>query len=49
VKAKLYKVQFGDAEFTRLKAAFPDGVCDWTRKGVGQVALGKPWQDFSTT
>ncbi|HYS07932.1 MAG TPA: DUF6351 family protein [Myxococcales bacterium] len=25
-----------DAQLARLRAVFPDGVCDWTRPGVGQ-------------
>ena len=29
----------------RLKAVFPEGVCDWTRKGVGQTTM-VPWASF---
>ena len=35
-----------DAQFERLKKAFPDGVCDFTRPGVGQQAAIGPL-DFS--
>lgn len=26
----------GDAEFARLQQVFPDGVCDWSKPGMGQ-------------
>jgi hypothetical protein len=29
-------VTFSDPQLARLHAAFPDGVCDWTKPGVGQ-------------
>jgi len=32
---------FSAAQTTRLRAVFPDGVCDWTKPGVGQTT---PWQ-----
>ena len=32
-----------DAQLTRLKAIFPQGVCDWTKPGVGQVPLAGTW------
>lgn len=35
-----------DATWQRLLAAFPDGVCDWSRPGVGQVGLDAPWLRF---
>ena len=35
-----------DAQFERLKKALPDGVCDFTRPGVGQQAAVGPL-DFS--
>jgi hypothetical protein len=30
----------------RLAAIFPDGVCDWSKPGVGQQPLGATWQEF---
>jgi hypothetical protein len=42
-----YGVDLTDEQVTRLEAVFPDGVCDWTRTGIGQVPLGDPWQVFS--
>ena len=35
---------FSAAQLTRLKAVFPDGVCDWTKPGIGQTT---PWQPTS--
>jgi uncharacterized tannase-like protein DUF6351 len=31
-----------DAEMTRLQNVFPDGVCDWTKSGVGQQPAVSP-------
>jgi hypothetical protein len=33
---------FTPAQFTRLQEAFPDGVCDWTKPGVGQQEAISP-------
>jgi hypothetical protein len=39
---------FTDAQWTRLEVTFPTGVCDWTRKGVGQFiqSFAHPWLTF---
>lgn len=37
---------FTDAQWARLKAAFPQGVCDWTQPGVEQQGLAGTWQRF---
>jgi hypothetical protein len=34
-----------DAQFDRLKAVFPEGVCNWSVLGVGQQAV-VPWQQY---
>jgi len=39
VTAADYKAALTTAEFDRLKAIFPTGVCDWSKKGVGQVGV----------
>jgi hypothetical protein len=39
-------VQFSDAQKARLAAVFPDGVCNWSLPGVGQVPL-TPWPSFA--
>jgi hypothetical protein len=40
-----YKIQFSLAEWEQLKAIFPDGVCDWSRPGVGQ-SPSQTWSRF---
>src|SRR6185369_7341022 len=41
-----YAVTFTAEEQARLSAVFPNGVCDYTRRGVGQVAPAGVWQHF---
>jgi hypothetical protein len=38
-----YGVTLTEAQAARLGTIFPDGVCDWTKPGVGQVPLATPW------
>src|SRR5437667_1819293 len=33
---------FTQLQWTRLQAVFPDGVCDWSEKGVGQRRAASP-------
>ena len=40
------KAKFSPDEIARLKKIFPQGVCDWTKPGVGQEALAGTWQSF---
>jgi len=40
-----YKVSFSSQQRARLAAAFPNGVCDWSKKGVKQVKA-KTWASF---
>src|SRR5439155_11571743 len=35
-------VVFSSAQLARLHATFPDGVCDWSEKGVGQQRAVSP-------
>jgi len=35
-------VLFSSAQLARLQATFPDGVCDWSEKGVGQQRAVSP-------
>lgn len=46
VAAGVYEVTLTEEQLARLEAIHPDGVCDWTAPGVGQVPLGEPWQAF---
>jgi hypothetical protein len=34
-----YKTKFSDAQQARMKRIYPDGVCDYSKPGVGQVPL----------
>ncbi len=45
IDAKDYAVTLGAAEMQRLRRVFPDGVCDWSKPGVGQVPV-IPWSSF---
>ena len=40
-----YAVSFSAEEWARLAALFPNGVCDWSRRGEGQVRI-VPWASF---
>lgn len=40
-----YRVEFSDDEKARLEAAFPQGVCDWSRPGVHQTE-NQTWLSF---
>jgi len=39
-------ISFTSDQKARLAAVFPGGVCDWTKPGVGQVAV-TPWATYS--
>ncbi len=41
-----YLATFTDDQWSRLAAVFPNGVCDYGKPGVGQVAP-EPWQTFA--
>jgi hypothetical protein len=41
-----YAVDFTDTEWSRLAAIFPQGVCDWTRPGIGQEVSERTWLSF---
>ena len=41
-----YVPSFDSAQWDRLNAIFPDGVCDYTQPGVGQVPLAGTWQRY---
>lgn len=42
----VYEVELTDAQVGNLESIFPDGVCDWSKPGVGRVPLGDPWQSY---
>ncbi|HRO60727.1 MAG TPA: DUF6351 family protein [Burkholderiaceae bacterium] len=41
-----YPVSFDSAQWARLQAVFPTGVCDWSKPGVEQQGLAGTWQVF---
>ncbi|NDL55570.1 DUF6351 family protein [Phytoactinopolyspora mesophila] len=41
-----YGAVFTGSEWQRLNAVFPDGVCDWSLPGAGQVELSGTWTRF---
>jgi hypothetical protein len=41
-----YRVTFTPTERARLRAIFPEGVCDWTKRGVDQRPLKGTWLTF---
>jgi hypothetical protein len=45
ITAADYKVALSTAELAQLNAAFPKGVCDWSKPGVEQVK-GVTWASF---
>jgi hypothetical protein len=45
VDIKDYKVAFSPSEQLRLRAIFPEGVCDWAKPGVGQTPV-VTWASF---
>jgi len=47
IDLSLYKVRFTAAEAAQLRAIFPQGVCDYTKPGVGQQPPDGTWQMFS--
>ena len=46
VKAADYKVKLSTDQLSKLKSIFPTGVCDYARKGVGQVGLKGTYQKY---
>lgn len=43
-----YAVSFTTVEIVQLQAIFPQGVCDWTKPGVGQSeAKGESWFTYA--
>ena len=41
--ASVYGVPFTAEQADRLTQVFPDGVCDWTVPGIGQIPLRGTW------
>jgi hypothetical protein len=45
MRSDFFPILFTDAQWTQLQSAFPSGVCDWTRPGVGQQRAVS-WQTY---
>jgi hypothetical protein len=45
VRSDYAAIQFTDAQWTALSAAFPSGVCDWSKPGVAQQQT-LAWQSY---
>jgi len=43
-----YPVTFTDEQVATLRAAFPTGVCDWDRRGVGQRRPAGTWIGYGS-
>ncbi|HEY8538592.1 MAG TPA: DUF6351 family protein [Steroidobacteraceae bacterium] len=41
-----YAVRFTQEQQRRMKAIFPNGVCDYSKPGVGQVPFAGPYQKY---
>ena len=41
-----YTQTFSEEQEAELREIFADGVCDWTKPGVGQTGLKGTWQTF---
>jgi hypothetical protein len=46
VDPKDYKQPLDAAQLARLRAIFPQGVCDYGRPGIGQENTPQPWQSY---
>lgn len=46
VRADAYGVDLRPEQLRRLRGIFPMGVCDWTKRGVGQVPTTRTWIDY---
>jgi hypothetical protein len=44
-RSDYYPVQFTDSEWAELEAAFPSGVCDYSKPGIGQQGA-IPWLTY---
>ena len=49
IDADDYDVGLTAEDRTRLEASFSEGVCDWSKPGVGQAPLKGTWLSFAPT
>jgi hypothetical protein len=46
IDTKDYTHPLSESDLARLKTIFPQGVCDYTRPGIGQRIVSKVWQSY---
>jgi hypothetical protein len=46
VAASVFTVAVTGDQLDQLRQVFPDGVCDWSKSSVGNVALAGTWLTF---
>jgi hypothetical protein len=47
-QADYYPITFTDDQWQQLRKAFPTGVCDWSKPGIGQQPT-VPWQTYQNS
>jgi hypothetical protein len=47
VRPGSYGVELSPEQVERLRRIFPNGVCSWKARGVGQVPMAATWIDYS--
>jgi hypothetical protein len=47
IRSDAYGVDLSSEQLARLRTVFPDGVCDWKARGVGQVPMAATWIDYT--
>lgn len=48
IKRSDYHTAFGDAQWSRLRAVFRNGACDWSKRGVSQRPPVGTWLTFNS-
>jgi hypothetical protein len=48
IRAQDYGATLTRDQLARLRRIFPDGVCNWKARGVGQVPMAATWIDYSS-
>jgi hypothetical protein len=46
IDTKDYTHPLSDSDLARLKTIFPQGVCDYSRPGIGQRTVTRVWQSY---
>jgi hypothetical protein len=46
INRSAYPTDISDDQWDRLQLVFPNGVCDWSQPGIGQVPLVGTWLGY---